>query len=305
MEITKELIENLYIKQRLSTVEVCKLVGLCKTNFYKYLKRFNIENRRHQKYFPNENFFSTWSHEMAYCLGFISADGHVWEKKPYLSIGLASTDRDILTYIRDQISPMTPVRENPKHNAVQIMIKSRKILDDLKKYNVTHDKTFNLKIDFDIPEDFWGDYLRGYFDGDGSIWVANKKYSTPVYAGSIVGASKEILDNICDRLKFGNVRSTHNGKYFSLGFAHKQLFLLKDIIYKDPSKVVMHRKYDKFCDMRINEKYNLWTIEEDILISNNLHLKTKELAKLIPNREKHSVQARKNKFVKLSRDNKN
>lgn len=302
MEITKELIDNLYTKQRLSTLEVCKLLGICRTNFYKYLKKFNIYNHGQQKYFPNENFFSTWSHEMAYCVGFISADGHVWEKRPFLSIGLHERDIDTLTYIKNQISPMSLVRANPKHKGIQLTIKSHQIWSDLKKYNITHDKTFDLKIDFDIPKEFWGDYLRGYFDGDGSIWI-QKNRKTPAYAGSIVGASRQILDDICDRLGFGYTRSTHAGKYFSLDFSHKQLFLLKDIIYKDPSRVVMYRKYNKFCDMRINEDYVLWTKEEDLLITNNISLKTREIAKLIPHRTKHSVQTRKNKLVKVSRNN--
>ena len=30
---------------------------------------------RQQKYFANERYFSKWSHNMAYCLGFITADG--------------------------------------------------------------------------------------------------------------------------------------------------------------------------------------------------------------------------------------
>ena len=296
--ITKEMIEDLYVNQRLSTTEVCKIIGICKTNFYKLLKKFEIKNRGQQKYFPNETFFSSWSHEMAYCLGFISADGHVWKDRPFLSIAVQKSDKNVLDYIRDNISPDSLVRENPKHNSVQLTLKSDQIWNDLKKYNVNHDKTFNLKIDFDIPEEYWGDYLRGYFDGDGSIWISKKKSKVPTYSGSIVSASRQILDDICDRLKFGYTRSTHGGKYFSLDFSHKQLFLLKEIIYKDKNYVVMHRKYQKFLDMRINENYNFWTDEEDQLLISNLGLNNNDLIKLFPNRTKGSIIVRKNIFAK-------
>lgn len=301
MQITKELIQDLYVNQRKSTIETCSILGIGRTTFYKYLAKFDIENRGKQKYFPKDNFFSTWSHEMAYCLGFISADGHVWKDRYFLTIGISTPDQNVLTYIRDQISPESPVRECAKQNIVQLTIKSKQIWQDLKKYNVTHDKTFHLKIDFEIPEEFWGDYLRGYFDGDGSIWIS-KKIKCPVHSGSIVSASEQILVDIQKRLNFGYVRSTHNGKYFSLDFSNKQLLLLKEIIYKDPSRVVMHRKYEKFLNIKINENYKNWTEEEDLIIRSNLDKPTRYTFGLLPNRTHASIQTRKNEIVKSIRN---
>lgn len=304
MKITKELVQNLYVDQKKSTVDTCTILGIGRTTFYKYLAKFGIENRGQQKYFPKDDFFSTWSHEMAYCLGFISADGHVWKDRPFLTIGIGASDIDVLTYIKDQISPTSLVRHSPKHNAVQINIKSKQIYSDLAKYNVTNDKTFNLKIDFEIPDKFWGDYLRGYFDGDGSIWLS-KKLKVPVHSGSIVSASKQFLVDVQNRLDFGYVRPTHGGKYFSLDFSNRQLLLLKDIIYSDTSRVVMNRKYEKFLDVRINENYNLWTEEEELIISNNLDKPTRHVFKLLPNRTPASIQTKRNKIVKHIKNSKN
>ena len=59
----------------------------------------------------------------------------------------------------------------------------------------------------------------------------------------------------------------------------------------------------KFCDMKINGDCILWTKEEDLLITDNISLKTEEIAKLIPHRTKCSVQARKNRLVKFSKNN--
>ena len=304
MKITKELVQDLYIDQKKSTLDTCAVLGIGRTTFYKYLAKFGIENRGQQKYFPKDDFFSTWSHEMAYCLGFISADGHVWKDRPFLTISLAVEDVDTLTYIRDQISPSTLVRDNPKGNSVQINIKSKQIHSDLAKYNVTNSKTFNLKIDFDIPEDYWGDYLRGYFDGDGSIWLS-KDLKSPVYSGSIVSASEQFLIDIQKRLNFGSVRPTHDGKYFSLGFSNRQLLSLKEIIYSDPSRVVMKRKYEKFLNVKINEDYNYWTEEEESIIRANLNRPTRFTVLLLPNRTAASIQTKRNKIVKDSKNNKN
>lgn len=300
MEITKELIEDLYVTKRLSTQEVCEIIGVGRTTFYKYQKKFGIDNRGKQKYDAKEDAFSSWSHKMAYCLGFISADGHVWKDRPFLSIAIQTSDVDILTYIKDFISPDSKVRNNPKHNMVQLTIKSHGIWNDLKRYNVTHDKTFNLKIDFDIPEEFWGDYLRGYFDGDGSIWISKKK-DPPTYSGSIASASRQVLDDICNRLGFGYVRETHDGKYYSFDLSNKQLLLFKDIIYKDPSNVVMKRKYEKFLNIVAKDNF-WWTDEEKLLLETNKTLALSELVKLFPNRTREAVQVRRSKIVRFSRN---
>ena len=47
----------------------------------------------------NEDYFETWSHEMAYILGFISADGSINKQKTSLSIELQMRDKKVLEFI--------------------------------------------------------------------------------------------------------------------------------------------------------------------------------------------------------------
>lgn len=299
MRPTKELIQKYYIDQNLKSEDVAKILGISRSCFYKYRDKFGFPVKTQQKYFAKDNFFSEWSREMAYCLGFITADGHVWKDRYFLTIGLSESDIDVLTYIRDQISPDTIVRQNPKGNSIQITLKSQQIWEDLRKYNVTHDKTFGMKIDFDIPEEYWGTYLKGYFDGDGSVWQNRPNY----YYVGFVSASRQILDYIQNRLGYGKVRVTHEGKYYCLEISNKHLIDFRNLLYGD-NLVIMKRKYDLLQKVEL-KKDRSWTKEEDQIVLDNINLKSKFLVELLPNRTFYSVKARANYLAKLQQNSQN
>jgi len=293
MKLTKENLTREMNDLSQTVPEVAKKFGLNKNNIYNKLREWGIPlrgRRRNQTYFAHDKAFSKWSHQMAYCLGFIAADGHVWKDRPYLTIGIHKEDTQLLEYIRDYISPESQVRENKTKTQVQLCIKSQQIWDDLNRFGINHNKTFNLKIDFKIPQKYLGDFIRGYFDGDGSIWKSRK--NPDYYTGSIVSASKQFLLDLQQLIGFGNVRETHNGKYFSLDFSQSNLLKLKNLIYSDPTKVVLNRKYDKFT--QINHIDRTWSKEEDDLLLEHLNTKIKEITHLFPNRSDKTIQARKN-----------
>jgi hypothetical protein len=293
---SKEDIEKYYVIQNLGSKPTGKILGISPGTVRKLVKEYGFIVRpkiNPVKYHANHDFFSSWSHEMAYCLGFITADGHVWKGRPFITIGINKKDKDILEHIRDCISPTSKVRHSKE--IVQINIHSPQIWSDLKKYSVTNDKTFNLKVNFDIPEDFWGDYLRGYFDGDGSIFEC--QYHNKIkkcFRSSFVCASKPFLDYIQKRLGFGYVRTTRK-KYFELSLSQQNTIKLKDIIYKNKDAFKMQRKYNKF--LLINHMPNCWKKEEEkiLLSSNDISI----LQEKLPNRKLTAIKARKKQLEKL------
>jgi hypothetical protein len=62
-----------------------------------------------KKYNNNEEFFSKWSKDMAYILGFVTADGYVSDVKWCVQISLQERDVEILEYIKKCISPERPI----------------------------------------------------------------------------------------------------------------------------------------------------------------------------------------------------
>jgi len=246
--MTKEKIYELYITQNLGSKKISEILNISPTTVIKLVKKYGFEvkeKKRPVKYHANHDFFATWSNDMAYCLGFIAADGHVWKERPFLNIAVHKQDIKVLEYIVKNISPTTKIRENK--NMVQVCIHSQKIWEDLKRYGISHGKTFNFQIDFDIPEEFWSDYLRGFFDGDGSIHrkTYKDKINYLVFKSSIVGACLQPLEYFKNRLGFGNIRLIRN-KYYELGFNQQETIKLGNLIYKDKDSFRMERKYEKF-----------------------------------------------------------
>ncbi len=301
IKTTKKEMENLYLIQNLGSKSIAKIFKVSPNYIRKVLRSFGIPIKPKKtpvKYHANHTFFDNWSHEMAYCLGFIAADGHVWKERPYLTIGIHKRDYKTLEFIRNCISPTSKIR--PYKDKIQINIHSERIHKRLHELGIVHNKTFILKIDFDIPEEYWGSYLRGLFDGDGSIWRCKFRPSNPYYYYSdFISASYEYLKYIRDRLGFGVLRKIKN-KYYELKFCQSESLMLFEIMYKN-NCYRMERKYKKF--LKIKPQARKWQPKEiEILIQYN---KDKDkLIELLPNRTWESIKTKKNLICRQQKSQK-
>jgi len=294
MLISQKELYDLYIKQNLSSTQISKTKKIGRTSVLNYLEKYNIPKKSSGsqiKYVANDKFFTKWSFDLAYCLGFIASDGHVWEKRPYITIGIHKKDIEILNYIKNNISPQSKIRISK--NKCQICIFSKKIHTKLLKLGIDHKKTFNLKLP-KMPKKYISHFIRGFFDGDGSIWKTNfypggKDY----YYANIVSGSKQILDDINNYLGFGRVNKIKN-KYYELKFNQKDCIKLFNIIYSNCDFKLI-RKYNKFLAIDKDSKYKFWTKHEDKIILKHINKRdTKHLLNMLPGRNLKTIQARKN-----------
>ncbi|MBI2099655.1 hypothetical protein HYT45_04615 [Candidatus Uhrbacteria bacterium] len=123
----------------------------------------------------NENFFKTWTPEMAYVLGFFAADGNLTlGKRGNHFIEFTSCDKEIIEKIREVMGCTHKISSRERNErwktSYRIQIGSKIIFDDLIKLGLTPNKSLTLKLP-EIPKDYLPHFLRGYFDGDGSITV--------------------------------------------------------------------------------------------------------------------------------------
>ena len=136
----------------------------------------------------NENYFSEInSDKKAYFLGFFIADG--WRCYGRFSFNIQENDGYLLDVLAEEINTKsyTIVYKNGCINRKpqkRIRWTSKKMLEDIKSYNLGPNKTF---IDFTfpfnkIPEQYWGAFIRGYIDGDGSF-EQHKGIFNPVIVG--------------------------------------------------------------------------------------------------------------------------
>jgi intein-encoded DNA endonuclease-like protein len=138
------------------------------------------------KYSVNHNYFSNdwWSHNKAWILGFTQADGCVVITEDRLSYRLHIKDSKILEFIKKELEytgiigkvNIYDIRTNKYYNQAVLQISSKQIKEDLIKLGITPQKT-GKEVFCNIPQEYIYSYIRGIFDGDGSICICkNNKH---------------------------------------------------------------------------------------------------------------------------------
>ena len=141
-------------------------------------------------YTVNESFFAVPNITNSYWAGFIAADGSVVRSNTSLKIELANKDHDHLIKFRDVM--MFTGHVYKRKTSVVILYGIPRVLDDLKSvFNITQRKSMTLQSPHISDEDHIRSYIRGYFDGDGSI---SKVSSGNTYRLSVVSGSKDMID---------------------------------------------------------------------------------------------------------------
>lgn len=134
-----------------------------------YHKAFRLGIKRlvrKRKYYVNHNFFKKWSSEMAYILGFFFSDGNVCHKQKEISIHLNEKDHYIQEKMAKVMQSNRPI--NIYSGAGDFKINSKILAKDLVKIGCIPNKSLILKFP-QIKNKFLSHFIRGYFDGDGSI----------------------------------------------------------------------------------------------------------------------------------------
>lgn len=133
----------------------------------------------------NIRYFDTWSHDMAYILGFIFADGNVNKAMTCLAINLQARDGYILDFIKEQLGSthkrhfkdaFTDKRGSKIQAQAGLTISSKKLCESLMRLGVHPRKTYRDDPIPDVPGEFVSDLVRGYFDGDGGVHVTPMGY---------------------------------------------------------------------------------------------------------------------------------
>lgn len=126
-----------------------------------------------RKYSFNENYFSELkTHEQAYILGFIYADGY--NREDCLELDQLGDRIDILEKINTALNSDCPIRSYSP-NKYRLNFNSRKFCSDLTKLGAIRNKSLTLIFPDFISEELMSSFILGYFDGDGCIWNGKRK----------------------------------------------------------------------------------------------------------------------------------
>jgi hypothetical protein len=259
-----------------SATKVAKQFGICVSSFCKCLNQMGIEveNKQNKTKF-NENIFDNIDTEdKAYWLGFIFADGSIDSspldeyKKPRYQFELSLSDVD-----HSHLDKFNKFMEHEKDNVItgkvrlngkefqrcRWIINNKHLWTTLNNIGCTPNKSFTLEFP-DIPANLRRHFIRGYFDGDGSLGI----YDEHIIQCSCLGTT-DMLDNILSDLKLDpqyHHDKRHSEYTYSFQLVSQKCIDFLNYIYKD-STIYLDRKYQKYLD-----SCRLWEKSHGLLSDN-------------------------------------
>mgnify|MGYP001590738393 CR=1 FL=1 len=230
-------------------------------------ERLGLKRKRDKpKLAVNVNYFKHWSHNMAYILGFILADGCIIKGtyKGYsdsLKFGVQLSDKDILDKIKKELKAEHKL--SVVKNAVHFCIASQILVNDLKKLGISYRKSLNERLPA-VPKQYIRDFIRGIIDGDGGIRIDKKgQPSISVCGGKTIMTFMRdyFLKNMQVYSSVGRRSYSKQQKNFLYEIRYKSSTALKVISYLYDNKACLYldRKYKlaKRClEIRIKERKN-------------------------------------------------
>lgn len=196
-----------------------------------------------RKYTIKNNFIQE-SEAKYYWIGFLAADGCVYKNR--IQLELADDSEHIAKFLAFMESN-SPVRFNEKRNSYSVCLSSSEVVATLKDYNIIPNKTECYEIPSTIPSEYFRHFLRGYFDGDGSIY---KRADSNCWCMSIV-ANEKVIDFIGKMLVTAKVITKYK-KAFCSNTKHTYKI---DFLAKESANLAKYLYGD--CSIALTRKYNL------------------------------------------------
>lgn len=242
----------------------------CKSNELKITTNIIDVDRGNLSYFKNID-----THEKAYWLGFIYADGWVQITKRNAELGIELNEVDIehlhninkvfnnhfkiTKYERDATETLTKLNgkiyEKKILKMCKIRVFSREIVEDLIKNGVVVNKTKSKEFPIIEDDELFLSFLKGYIDGDGSYLIytknnvkdKNKKY----FKITIAGNNRDFFEHISKRLAKMDIRSgiskDKESWKFRIDSTYDTIKLVKLLLKNETS--CLERKYLKMLEI--------------------------------------------------------
>lgn len=190
----------------------------------------------------NKNFFKIWSPEMAYVLGFFAADGYITiNKRGGHFFCFQIKEKGVLVKFRKLLDSEHKIaeRNNSFGKTYRWQVGSKEMCQDLDNLGFGQQKTFRLVIP-EMPFDCLPHFIRGYFDGDGNIWLGYKhkdrSKSLLALQVSFTSCSANFLENLQENLSVyglgqGSLHSLKGKNARRLSYSTKDSLKLYNLMY--------------------------------------------------------------------------
>jgi len=244
----------------LSCQKISKLYKCSQATIANYLVKNNIARRSNlinsRRLNINKDFFKDIDQEKkAYLLGFIFADGSISKSKYYLALALAEKDKEIIDLLQESIYPdKQPTlsyrtiknKKGLSKRYVKLSISSKEICTDLINLGCFPNKT--LKVRFPkIRKNLYRHFIRGYFDGDGTITFArNRPFVNIIGNIEFLKPIQNILKQEIAIKKKKIFRSSKKNKLCVLALSSvNDVYKMYNYMYEN-ANFFLKRKYERF-----------------------------------------------------------
>lgn len=199
-------IHYLYSELGLPLAEVGRLYGRSANRIRQRMQTAGIDRRtntetRTSHY--NAAFFREWSPAMAWVLGLIYTDGHIYGN----TVSLASVDRELLEKVRTFVAPrhtITTQRQGNSHRTIdKFDIHRKDMVADLRRLGLQERKSLVMEFP-DMPQECVRHFIRGCWDGDGGFGKSTTRGK--VIAHYTCGSQKFIKRLAAELFKLGITR---------------------------------------------------------------------------------------------------
>ena len=245
---------NKYLNENYTLKQLGKEFNCSYPTIRNLLNKHKIKSRGNKQGYPRDEFYFNTidTEEKAYWLGFLYADGCVHSNNYEISVNI--TDKEHIEKFKTAIKAfnhsITEIQDKRFQNAktlYQFSIKDKQLHQDLIKWGCIPQKSLLINKIPNIPRDYVSHFLRGYFDGDGSLHYLR---GTNNYRISFVG-TKDFLNDIQKELQTNvSLQSNIAGKAYVLQIAgRRQIERILNYLYNNSKENNrLNRKYQKYLD---------------------------------------------------------
>ena len=242
-----------------SLTQIGRKYGIKRQTLSKYIKErgFEIVNYQNRCRINSNVFDVIDTEEKAYWLGFIFADGNISSEGNRFEINLSIKDINHLIKLKNFLEYEEDIRvETHKEfgtDICRLSVRNKDLWNALNNKGCTPRKSLTLQFpDISIFENklLIRHFIRGYFDGDGSLGIYNNKENL-----SILG-TELFLNEVSKHIQIlGYIRNKSSINYkneaFELKYSNLKARQVARFLYEE-STIYLERKYNiyiNFCQL--------------------------------------------------------
>lgn len=207
------------------------------------------------KYKVNEKFFSKITNESAYILGYLYADGSL-EDATYLRgkyIRVSSIDKELILIVKNSLKSEHRIVTLPATMTRQaryfLRIGNHVLYNELFKIGLRPNKSLSMIFPA-LSKQKLKHFIRGYFDGDGSVLIEYKNSHPRRLRTVFTSGSKPFLEQLDyilqTELRIMKPHLYESRRSYQLAYSTKDSLKLYKYMYFNSSGLYLKRKYDVF-----------------------------------------------------------